>query len=65
MSRNGVANESKIIEYLSNNDNITSKVAAQLLKLSKFQANKILNKMIEKDIIKKLGKSVSTYYILI
>ncbi len=58
------ANESKIIKFLNEYGRINSKEAADELKLSKSQANRVLRKMVENNIIEKVGKSVSTYYII-
>ena len=56
--------ENMIVEYLKNNERITSKSAMELLKLGSSRAREILSKMAEKDIIIKNGKTNGTFYTL-
>ena len=56
--------ENMVVEYLKNNERITSKSAMALLKLGSSRAREILSYMAEKDIIIKNGKTNGTYYTL-
>lgn len=55
---------SQILEYIQENEYITASAAENLLHLKKTRVNKILNIMIEQDLITKTGASRSTKYIL-
>ena len=56
--------EEFVIEYLSKNHSITSKKLAKLQETSKPTAVKLLNKLIKKDLIKRIGKTRGSYYSL-
>jgi len=57
--------DEKIIEYLKNNKKITKKTLKEILNVKDTKAKKVLNEMIDKNVLKREGAGRSTYYILI
>ena len=55
---------SQILEFIQENNYITTSIAADLLNLKKTRINEILNIMINQNLIIKTGASRSTKYIL-
>jgi ATP-dependent DNA helicase RecG len=58
-------NEQKILEYIHEHSQITSKEVESLLGLKEARARRILKEMVEKGIISRLGSGRSTYYVLV
>lgn len=57
--------EEKILEYIRRNGSISSQEAADIGGYkSKTGARKLLDKMIAKDLIKKVGKGPATKYVI-
>ena len=56
--------EKKILEYLFENGSIVSKTVEGLLTIKESRTRELLKKMVEKELIKKVGKARSTHYVL-
>jgi len=56
--------QKKAIEYLKINKNITRKIYVEINNISPRQANKDLNNLLEKKLIRKQGRGRAIFYIL-
>ncbi len=56
--------EKEVLHYLLGNPKITRKTAVELLKIGETKAKKVFNSLIKKELIQRLGKGRSTYYVL-
>jgi len=60
----GLSNqEEQILEFIKNNLKITSKDVEALLQVKEARARRILKEMVEKGLIKRMGRGRNTYYV--
>lgn len=62
--KNKITNEQQIIEYLKNNKKTTRDTVENILGLSKSGARKVINKLIDNNLIVQIGSGKNTYYVL-
>lgn len=61
---NKISKEQQILEYLKDNQEISRNIVENILNLSKSGARKVINKMIENNLIIQKDNGKNTYYVL-
>jgi DNA-binding MarR family transcriptional regulator len=63
VSDNLTFQESKVIQYINQNKRVVSKEVETLLNLKESRTRELLKSMVDRGLIKRLGRGRSTYYI--
>jgi len=58
------SSEKLIVEFLQKNEKIYSEDVEKLLNIKEAMARRVLQKLVKKEILEKIGKTKGSYYIL-